>query len=289
MDGFQASLDFALARARDLVQPGALQIVPTDLEKIASELGVVRIEPSAMMADGYLSHLSGNRLVIRYREDNPRCRNRFTIAHEIGHILYAEAKGDPILDRVHRGYDRNVAEEIAANRIASELLMPEGAVIRRIQDRQPRWDIIVSLAKQFDVSLTAMALRVLELRGFLAMFVRITRVNASEHRVFNSKWKFSVGVGLKTIRPGSAEGNRIAREAVTRRMHDIRIRTAYSGVEELQCAGIVRSNTFERRVRREYWAIGWKLEEPPLFVHHARIRANDQVNENDQIGSRRKI
>ncbi len=283
MDGFQTSLDLAIERARSLIRPSLLHAVPTDLAKIASELGVVRIEPSAMAADGYLGFLSGNRLVIRYREDNPRCRNRFTIAHEIGHIIYAEAKGDPILGRVHRGYGRDVAEEIAANRIASELLMPEDSVTHGIQDRPPAWDIIVGLSRQFDVSLAAMALRILELRGFLAVFVRISRASKARPQVFNSKWKFSVGGGLKTIYPIAAEGNRIAREAVTRKLHDIRIRTAYSGIEELKCAGIVRSVFSERQVRREYWAIGWKLEEPPLFVHHARIRANDPVSEGDRI------
>ncbi len=72
----------------------------------------------------------------------------------------------------------NPEEETAVNRIAAELLMPAGAISRALEARgrdirYPRWRIVQSIARTFEVSTTALAFRLLELPKVNAISLRI--------------------------------------------------------------------------------------------------------------------
>jgi len=62
---------------------------------------------------------NGNFLFIGYNSKHNKHRQRFTVAHEIGHLLLGHTSNNFILDF----YSRN-PEEIEANQFAAELLMP---------------------------------------------------------------------------------------------------------------------------------------------------------------------
>jgi Zn-dependent peptidase ImmA (M78 family) len=112
--------------------------------------------------------------VIGFNASHPSVRQRFTIAHEVGHYLL-HAKDAPsrlFIDRsVFRRSDEsakgNDREEVEANAFAAALLMPE-ALVRQEIDKH-RFDLddedaVAALARQFNVSPSAMSYRLVNLR-----------------------------------------------------------------------------------------------------------------------------
>jgi Zn-dependent peptidase ImmA (M78 family) len=99
--------------------------------------------------------------------NEPAVRQRFTIAHELGHYMYHRSLiGDGVSDSAaYRAPDETIYEETPlerfhetqANRFAANLLMPK-ALIRKIELENP--DISVAeLARLFNVSEDAMRIR----------------------------------------------------------------------------------------------------------------------------------
>ncbi len=88
-------------------------------------------------------------------------RQRFTIAHELGHILLKHAQ-ELIAEEVRTGSDQ--ATETAANVFAAEFLMPEAALRRAAAGGQLNQDAFVELATRLRVSPTALSWRALNLR-----------------------------------------------------------------------------------------------------------------------------
>ncbi len=98
-------------------------------------------------------------------------RQRFTSAHECGHLLFH--KGDVHIDRSFRVNRRNPVssqavdpEEIEANRFAAEILMPYDMIMKHLIE----YDIDIEdekelrgLADKYQVSLQAMTHRVTNL------------------------------------------------------------------------------------------------------------------------------
>ena len=110
------SVDFARLLLKSLGNK-----LPVDLEQLARNL-VIDVELADLGAvDGSLQCSNGrNLIVLNRRRTLPR--RRFTLAHEIGHLLLSphsplDLTPEPLID-----------EEHAANLFAVELLMPERAV-----------------------------------------------------------------------------------------------------------------------------------------------------------------
>lgn len=61
----------------------------------------------------------GDSATIGYNQTQHQHRQRFTVAHEIGHLLLGHTSGDLILD-----LNSDKPERIEANQFAAELLMP---------------------------------------------------------------------------------------------------------------------------------------------------------------------
>lgn len=142
---------------------GISRAVPVDIEGIARSLGVVEIEPRAIHFDGYLARRSDGQLAIRYKQDAPRSRIRFTIAHEVGHILIANALGRPIEGQVNRAQFRDDEEERLANRIASELLLPRDVLLRILANRPVSWRAVDEIIRRCDASESSVLIRIKEL------------------------------------------------------------------------------------------------------------------------------
>jgi len=100
-------------------------------------------------------------------KDEPRVRQRFTIAHELGHYIYHRSLiGDGIQDTAaYRAPDPKVYDttplepfhEAQANRFAANLLMPRW-LIRKAQTSHPDYSH-ADLARLFEVSEDAMRIR----------------------------------------------------------------------------------------------------------------------------------
>lgn len=105
--------------------------------------------------DGLACQTDDFQLILIARTKN-WTRQRFTAAHELGHILAGDARHNPIAESMAPGMSNSLAE-VRANAFAAELLMP-ATTLRQAADNPLRADVL-SLAWQYRVSPSAMATR----------------------------------------------------------------------------------------------------------------------------------
>lgn len=163
-----------------LRQAGALS-VPIDLNRVANSLFVkVHQEQMEDRVSGALIVKGGERHIIVNRAHHPN-RQRFTTAHELGHLVLHDDTGDKLfIDEQLRVYQR-VGEasstaykqsnsttdprmEWEANMFAAALLMP-ASLLRHAALGHNLWDEhdIEALAGAFGVSAQAMSIRLQQL------------------------------------------------------------------------------------------------------------------------------
>jgi Zn-dependent peptidase ImmA (M78 family) len=154
--------------ARKLLAELKIKDIPVPVERIAEKLGAkLSFEPFEGELSGMLFR-KGDRIVIGVNSSHAHTRQRFTIAHELAHLQLHE--GELYVDegRINlRDEDSSLAikpEEIEANAFAAELLMPEDFICNQFstfvkRHRDSPEDLIVRLAKMFDVSSKAMEYR----------------------------------------------------------------------------------------------------------------------------------
>jgi predicted transcriptional regulator len=158
-----------------LLKEGEITEPPIPVDRVARDLGLhVRHVPFEGEISGSLIR-SGEDALVGVNSMHHENRQRFTLAHEIGHFLLH--KGDRvILDRSFRvnlrdtnGKSMEDPEEIEANFFAAELLMPEEFLVNSLRHKKidiEEDDIIETLANKYKVSPQAMAYRLVNL-GFL--------------------------------------------------------------------------------------------------------------------------
>lgn len=132
---------------------------------------VAKIEGVKVVADASLDleNISGEfnydgwTPVIKYNPNDSVKRQRFTIAHELGHhmLKHGHSFRDNKKNFTLNDFDHR---EVAANKFAAELLMPSDAISVMINQRNI--SSVAELAKMFDVSIAAMKYR-LENLGYL--------------------------------------------------------------------------------------------------------------------------
>jgi hypothetical protein len=134
--------------------------LPVPIEEIAADLlGLYVEEAEALECSGLL--LPAERRVVLRAGEAP-VRQRFTLAHEVGHWVCQVQEGHdaPVYCRaadLAPGTDRTLERE--ANVFAAELLMPEPAV----RAEWPRAESTEALARRFGVSEEAMGWRLYNL------------------------------------------------------------------------------------------------------------------------------
>jgi Zn-dependent peptidase ImmA (M78 family) len=147
---------------------------PVRVEVIARNLGaIIRYEPFDDDISGVLYRDDQNTIIGVNSLHHPN-RQRFTVAHEIGHLVLHELdvhvdKGYRMILRDSKSSRADDPLEIDANRFAAELLMPENLVredVRKyIHDVEDDAEL-QQLAKRFQVSTQAMAFRLGNLEIF---------------------------------------------------------------------------------------------------------------------------
>ena len=158
----------AQSRADALRLKHRLDVLPVDVEALAKSENVqVEYVDFGDEISGVLVK-SGEQSVIGVNARQSRSRQRFTIAHELGHAQLHSSR-ELFVDRefvVHFRDDNsstgNDPLEVEANQFAAELLMPEGKVRELFASHH--FDIddensLRSMAAEFAVSATAMAIR----------------------------------------------------------------------------------------------------------------------------------
>lgn len=148
-------------------------------------------------------------------------RQRFTLAHELGHILARDAQDPMVEKRIRPGRVKDLTE-VRANAFASHLLMPAPEVEKRFRqavaaDGQLGRDAFARLVVEFKVSPSALAVPLGQL-GLIDKDVR-TRSGSSPRRRA-TRWRElppSSSGSWPGRRPGSSPpGSRIGSSAVTR-------------------------------------------------------------------------
>lgn len=144
--------------------------VPVDLERLAHELGVQEIVRTSMVEDGRTTWIDG-RPRIELRSDRPHQRSRFTLAHELGHILIA--RDERVARRTHALESDEV--ETLCDWIAASILMPRQWVSRYAPREKYNLSLLRVIANKADVSLSAAAVRLAEVSGRTCVLLRWQR------------------------------------------------------------------------------------------------------------------
>ncbi len=143
--------------------------LPVDVLGIAEKMGFRLIDAVDDPAlSGYIE-LKGSVPFCSYNSQEPMTRQRFTIAHEIGHYALGHLHDDRnFLDGKRMFRDTSSSfqlgqnfQETQANQFAAELLMPANVVDWLIKEKNIK--TIEALSENFNVSTTAMIYRLKKL------------------------------------------------------------------------------------------------------------------------------
>jgi Zn-dependent peptidase ImmA (M78 family) len=145
------------------------------LAEIAEEIGIEVLYRPAESFDGALLRIRDAQrgyIVInsRIREES---RRRFTLAHEIGHLVLPgqlEVSTPCKQERIENWDSDLYRPELEANRFAAEILMPRGIMAEFVQS-EPSLESIRSIAQLCGTSLTASAVRLITLTPHRAAVV----------------------------------------------------------------------------------------------------------------------
>lgn len=161
-------------RVKKILDEFAINEPPIDPRKIAEAYGINVIE-QAFPSDSDISAIllkEGNNKVIAINKLGAITRKRFSIAHELAHLLL---HADDSYLTVEKSLEKQLffridgfsdKVEMEANQFAAELLMPEEFIkedFKTVSDKIDIEDIISKLAKKYKVSKTAMMYRLMNL------------------------------------------------------------------------------------------------------------------------------
>lgn len=164
-------------QAARLLDENNIRRAPVPVDAIAKAIGLdVRYSPTSDDVSGALIR-NGKTAIIAVNSAQHENRQRFTIAHEIGHFILHK-RAERHFDEDFRVDYRNAVsstatqrDEISANRFAAALLMPENLLRRDLMrmdaDERDADDVIQALAIRYKVSRRAMELRLVNL-GFIS-------------------------------------------------------------------------------------------------------------------------
>jgi len=140
------------------------QTCPVDVESLSAALGIpIDRVPMDATISGKITNHGNDRLAIIVNSKHSKTRQRFTIAHELGHaVLHHHLIGDGITDNSAYRAEATTphpkigaSEETEANKFAASLLMPAEAII----DLQNRGLEPKDIAARLGVSLSALEVR----------------------------------------------------------------------------------------------------------------------------------
>jgi len=163
-------------QAARLLEKNNVRRAPVSVDAIAKALGLdVRYAPTSDDVSGALIR-NGNSAVIAVNSAQHENRQRFTIAHEIGHFILHKRTERHFDEDFRIDYRNTVSseatrDEIEANRFAAALLMPESFLRQdlmkmKVVDSEAE-HIVQTLAIRYKVSQRAMELRLLNL-GYIS-------------------------------------------------------------------------------------------------------------------------
>jgi Zn-dependent peptidase ImmA (M78 family) len=162
--------------ARHLIADHQISQPPVRVEELAEALGFQIARHRFDGPESGFALRDGKQSIIGVNIQTSRRRQRFTIAHELGHLLMHEGRPLTVDQAVLRIDLRDEVssmatdlQEMEANTFAATLLMPEevvldyATVLMQSNAEISRDDLITKLARTFDVSVEAMGYRLISL------------------------------------------------------------------------------------------------------------------------------
>lgn len=163
----------AQKRALDLLQEHGMLAPNVDIRALAKLYADLKEVALPDDVSGAVVPVENNSWTIVVNSEHPEPRQRFTIAHELGHILihqYTSPHADMSFKmRNAQSSKGNVRDEIEANQFAAELLMPSPLILGAIADKGLDYvkdmpdgefdDLVAELALEYNVSRQAMGIR----------------------------------------------------------------------------------------------------------------------------------
>lgn len=165
----------ATTEAEQLLEDLGLTDVPVSPKKVCQAMSSssyqITLEEKPMSSEGFLGISMGNAhnaTILVNSNIRNRHRKRFTIAHEIGHVLLhiqteKQSQFECSAKDISAGESSNDIFEKEANAFASSLLMPSSAVSSLILKNDLTWSLIQRIKTLCDVSLEAAARRAIVL------------------------------------------------------------------------------------------------------------------------------
>jgi Zn-dependent peptidase ImmA (M78 family) len=161
--------EFARRKARELIKELSISCAPVPLKRLAAHLNAsIRYAPYDGSLSGMVHRKPDGTAVIGVNSQHPLVRQRFTIAHEIAHLVLHK---DEVLHVDHRyliGLRSDVSSEatdpseVEANQFAAELLMPKELIFSDLQELPDELEPEVAIrriAAKYKVSTQALTIR----------------------------------------------------------------------------------------------------------------------------------
>ena len=167
-----------LSRAPTLARP------PVDIEYLAGKLGVDHISRRRMVEDGRLDH-GPFRVEISVKDGTSPVRQRFTIGHELGHVLLTEPDKMTVAYRALSTVDD---VERFCDDFAAAVLMPQDWVMTRYASWPRSLSTLRSVAHHAQTSLSAAVVRLNRVLGWHEALVTWRR--------HDDIWRYQYAAGL---------------------------------------------------------------------------------------------
>lgn len=160
----EPNYSFARNMARKVIKDHKLSEVPTDLTKVFQKLGlkyIVLNDPEGI--DGAIIEIENKPTIAYLNKAKPIPRQRFTLAHELGHIFLKHSKRDFYNAEESREFgDEEIdqskpPQEKEADAFASELLVPND----KLKQHEADMNNIDKLSSIFQVSKQATTIAVM--------------------------------------------------------------------------------------------------------------------------------
>jgi len=205
----KAELRRGLAEADRLVDSarsaGTYSSPPVPLESLAALVNIRKIVRLDIRESGRLVPV-GQSFVVELNASEHRYRQRFTLAHEIGHVLLSRSKGrNQVAERYFRCSNDSQLER-ACDRIAGRLILPPRELRQEVERHGHGLSDLVGVARRFEVSWQAFGFAMSELFDDRILICwRHSDLSGSKRPAYRVAWSAS---GSGTFIPkGAASGN----------------------------------------------------------------------------------
>ena len=153
-----------------LAQLGIHRPKDIDIDVIAQHCGATVTYESLSGCEARILG-SGEQAIITVNSDSIEPRRRFSAAHELGHWIHDRGKLAAACSATAIRHSWGDDREARANQYASDLLLPRSMFVPRVKGRDTTFVTVDALRDDFNVSMTATAIRLVRCGPWPSMLV----------------------------------------------------------------------------------------------------------------------